>query len=126
MVFHHGGYNCPNFLSLLFAGGLQIAISTIALHLDLELIRLKKFQYVPDRRNAPETKRQRQEFVEKVSELEKTHTLVFLDETSFNLWTQPRWGRPKRGERSKLLVPNNKSLLVRALVPLPSRLLSYA
>ena len=32
-------------------------------------------------------------------------SLVFMDETGFSLWTQPRHGRAPRGERVQLTVP---------------------
>ena len=79
--------------------GVTAATTTIANHLDAQLITVKKIRDVPCERNSVTTKERRFTFAKWMIENDVADKCVYVDECGFNLWTKRTYGRSKKGSR---------------------------
>ena len=87
----------------------SVAVTTIKNWLDLELYTVKDVRTLVDRINHPETKKKRAEYMQKFFQARSSgRTMIWADETNFNLYTKRREGRSKIGTRASVVVPTCK------------------
>ena len=81
-------------------GDVQISMSSIARGLDGALVTTKKLEDAPVERNSPAVKEQRRIYSQWYMENAVQRTCIYIDETSFNLWTRRTRGRAIQGQRA--------------------------
>ena len=88
-----------------------IHISTIARHLDNQLISLKiagKDSDVPHQRNLPVNKEKRYQYAQWLSQLSANAHLIYVDECGFNIYQRRRQGRAQVGQRVRRQVNGSR------------------
>jgi transposase len=89
--------------------GVQVSPQTVSNRLDGRLITLKKVHYEPMGINSIDNKLKRRDYVARLMHLTAGNkTIIFMDETNFNLFCRRSSGRARRGERSVVVLPNSK------------------
>ncbi|KAA0716150.1 hypothetical protein E1301_Tti015860 [Triplophysa tibetana] len=95
----------------IFSNVEAISLPTIARVLKRHQVSLKQLYHVPFERNADRVKQLRNEYVQRVMELdadENHHKFLFLDEAGFNLAKTRRRGRNFIGQRATIEVPGQR------------------
>ena len=107
--------------------GKEVSKSTLGRYLDCRLITMKKLHLVSETMNTWENKRKRKHFVFKLLQYEaEGKTIIWIDETNFNLYCNQTRGRSPRGTRAKLMVassPGPNLHIIGAMTP--DRLISF-
>src|SRR5687767_14723947 len=67
----------------------------------------KQLRNLPMSRNLPQVKAKRKEYCKRMGDLDES-TMIFLDESGFNLHLKRSRGRSKKGERAYQEVPDSK------------------
>ena len=87
----------------------QVSKSTIKNWLDLELYTVKDVRTVVNRMNDPVNKQKRHEYMEKFFRARSAgRTLVWIDETNYNLYCKRKEGCSKIGTRASVILPASK------------------
>lgn len=87
----------------------NVALNTIKNWLDGKLFSLKSIRPHIGSMNSSENKRKRKEYVEKVLQCRSNNrTLIWIDETNFNLYCRRKEGRSKIGQRASIINPTCK------------------
>lgn len=89
----------PDFTLEQIRGQLQVSLSiaTISRALDSQLITMKKLEDCPAKRNSLSTRENRSQYAEWYLETGINRTLVYVDETCFNIYTKRTRGRAVKG-----------------------------
>lgn len=109
----------------------HITISTIARHLQDQLITLKiagKDADVPFRRNTAQTKEVRYQYAIWLTNIPINHKIVYIDESGFNLYQRRTQGRAPRGEAVHREIENSRGRNVNVIIALCSEggILAYS
>lgn len=89
--------------------GLSVSISTIKNWLDLQLYSVKNVRSEIDRINNPVNKQKRSEYMEKFFAARSAgRTIIWIDETNYNLYCKRKEGRSKIGSRASVILPASK------------------
>ena len=75
-----------------------LSVSSIARGLDRQLITMKKLRPCPEQRNTPRIKQDRAAYAAWYLQNQQNSTLIYVDETCFNLFTSRTRGRGARGQ----------------------------
>ncbi|KAM8747389.1 uncharacterized protein AB9X84_015425 [Acanthopagrus schlegelii] len=89
----------------------SISLTTIARTLSKHRVRMKQLYTVPFERNSERVKELRQQYIQRVMELEANqapHEFIYLDEVGFNLAKRRRRGRNVIGQRATADVPGQR------------------
>ncbi|RLN94497.1 hypothetical protein BBJ28_00016727 [Nothophytophthora sp. Chile5] len=88
-------------------------------HLDVSLITMKQFHKEPQYMNTPQNKLKRREYLIKLQRHQAAGTtIIYMDETNFNLWSTRIRGRSRRGHRAvkKVFAGGGQNLQVIACI----------
>ena len=86
-----------------------VGINTVKNWLDGELFSLKNVRPTVDNMNREENRVKRAEYMEKLFDARSEgRTLVWIDETNYNLYLRRKEGRSKIGCRSAVILPASK------------------
>ena len=89
--------------------GLNVCKQTVSKKLDGQLISCKKVHTMPVGMNTPENKAARRNYVEQMLQhVANQKTLIFIDETNFNVYCRRTQGRALQGRRAVVKAPNSK------------------
>jgi len=89
--------------------GVAVSPQAVGKRLDGCLFTIKKVHYVPQGVNTPENKQVRREFVRSAMDyVALGKTLIYVDETNYNLFCRRTMGRSLRGKRAVVKMPNCK------------------
>ena len=89
--------------------GVEVSQKTVSNRLDGRLITLKKVHYMPLGINTDANKLLRRDYVAQLMQLTAINkTILYMDESNFNLFCRRTCGRSIRGERSVVKLPNSK------------------
>lgn len=88
---------------------LRVSKNTIKNWLDAELFSVKKVRPVMQNMNSEINKTKRREYLETLLDARSTgRTLIWTDETNFNLYCKRSEGRSRIGQRASVLLPSSK------------------
>ena len=89
--------------------GVSVCVNTMKNWLDSELISLKNVRPLVHNVNSQENKAKRAQYLESFLNYRAAErTLIWIDETNFNLYCRRREGRSKIGSRSCVVLPNSR------------------
>lgn len=89
--------------------GVEVSEQTVSNRLDGRLITLKKVHHMPLGINMDVNKLLRRDYVAELMHLTAANkTILFMDETNFNIFCRRTFGRSLRGARSVVQLPNSK------------------
>lgn len=80
--------------------GTPLSLSSVSRALDGQLITMKKLEDCPARRNAVDVKEARAEYAEWYLDEGISKTIIYIDESSFNIFTKRTRGRAPVGRRA--------------------------
>lgn len=87
----------------------EVSLTTVARYLDGRLLTLKKLHPFSETMNSSENKRLRRKYVLDVMQYEaEGKTIIWLDETNFNLFCCRTRGRSLRGKRARVVMANSR------------------
>ena len=101
----------------------RIHTSTIARHLDKQLISLKiagKDSDVPHQRNLPQNKQKRLTYAQWLSNLPPTTHIIYIDECGFNIYNRRRQGRAEIGQRVRRMSYGSRGRNINLLMAISS------
>lgn len=87
---------------------LQLSLATIARYLDGKIFTTKKLEDCPAERNSLRTKNLRRAYADWYLQEGLTQTLVYVDETCFNIFTRRTRGRAPRGQAAVRHIHGNR------------------
>ena len=89
--------------------GVSVCAATMKNWLDGELISLKNVRPIIHNVNAPDDKIKRMQYLEALFDARVNgRTLIWIDETNFNLYCRRKEGRSKIGTRAAVVLPSSK------------------
>lgn len=88
---------------------INVCVNTVKNWLDCELISVKAVRPAVQNVNSQENKEKRSQYVSSLMNARsKNRTIIWIDETNFNLFCRRKQGRSKIGCRSTVITPNSK------------------
>lgn len=89
--------------------GVSVSTTTVWRYIEGQLINVKKIHYEPVTMNNLQNRVARKEFLTKLLSYEADQkTIIYLDETNFNVFCRRAYGRSKVSERCKSVKPASK------------------